>query len=53
MRAKSLTPRRAGADALLGAVIAAVTIKDRAAQRDPASQAARGPAQPEAEPIAV
>ncbi len=39
--------------ALLGAVIAAVTIKDRAAQRDPASQAARGPAQPEAEPIAV
>jgi len=36
-----------------GAVVAAVTIKDRAAQRDPASQAARGPAQPEAEPIAV
>lgn len=35
------------------AVIAAVTIKDRAAQSDPASQAARGPAQPEAEPIAV
>jgi len=39
--------------ALLGAVIAAVTIKDRVAQREPASPPARGQATPDAEPLVV